>query len=256
MKRKMQHRKDFLEIFQKLCYVRSAWEVWNDFLFCSAVSIANVFPTKERENREKEYQDRLYRYRKEEMGKLAELLGCVVMSLEQNPEQDFLGELYHELRLEQVQKGQFFTPYNISRMMAEIQFADGTAEAEIRRKGYINVSDPACGAGAMLIAFANAARSRKINYQSQVLFVAQDIDRTAVLMCYVQLSLLGCPAVVIQGDSLVKPGLQEENEIWYTPFYQLNQWRFRDVRQRIDTGQRIFSQEPDGQMVLHWDDAA
>ena len=141
MKRKMQHRKDFLEIFQKLCYVRSAWEVWNDFLFCSAVSIANVFPTKERENREKEYQDRLYRYRKEEMGKLAELLGCVVMSLEQNPEQDFLGELYHELRLEQVQKGQFFTPYNISRMMAEIQFADGTAEAEIRRKGYINVSE-------------------------------------------------------------------------------------------------------------------
>ena len=252
----MQHRKDFLEIFQKLCYGRSSWEVWNDFLFCSAVSISNVFPTKERESREKEYHDRLSRYRREEMGKLAELLGCIVISLEQNPEQDFLGELYHELRLEQVQKGQFFTPYHISRMMAEIQLVGGTAEAEIRRKGYMSVSDPACGAGAMLIAFANAARSRKINYQSQVLFVAQDIDRTAVLLCYLQLSLLGCPAVVIQGDSLAKPGLQEENEIWYTPFFHLNQWRFRDVGQRIDTGQRSFSQESDGQMALHWDDAA
>ena len=252
----MQHRKDFLEIFQKLCYGRPAWEVWNDFLFCSAVSIANVFPTKDREIREKEYRDRLSRYQKEEMGKLAELLGCVGMALEQNPEQDLLGELYHELRLEQVQKGQFFTPYNISRMMAEIQLADGTAEEEIRRKGYMSVSDPACGAGAMLIAFANAARRRKINYQSQVLFVAQDIDRTAVLMCYLQLSLLGCPAIVIRGDSLVKPGIQEENEIWYMPFFYLNQWRFRDEVQGKDFGQKIFCQESDGQMVRHWDDAA
>ena len=139
---------------------------------------------------------------------------------------------------------------------AEIQLADGAAEAEIVRKGYMSVSDPACGAGAMLIAFANTARSRKINYQSQVLVVAQDIDRTAVLMCYLQLSLLGCPAVVIQGDSLTKPGIQEENEIWYTPFFHLNQWRFRDEVRDKDFGQKISCQESDGQMVLHWDDAA
>lgn len=58
----------------------------------------------------------------------------------------------------------------------------------------------------MLIAFANVAREHKLNYQRDVLFVAQDIDQTAALMCYIQLSLLGCPAVVIVGDSLAKPG--------------------------------------------------
>ena len=52
------------------------------------------------------------------------------------------------------------------------------------------MNDSACGAGAMLIAFANAAKQYGINYQKQVLFVAQDIDHTAAMMCYIQLSLL------------------------------------------------------------------
>ena len=77
-------------------------------------------------------------------------------NLEDNPEQDFLGSLYHDLNLQQEQKGQFFTPYDISRFMAEIPFAGNNAKEELDRKGHISVNDPACGAGAMLIAFANA----------------------------------------------------------------------------------------------------
>ena len=65
---------------------------------------------------------------------------------------------------------------------------------------YRTATDPACGAGAMLIAFANAAKRHGINYQKHVLFVSQDIDRTAAMMCYIQMSLLGCPAVVVIGE--------------------------------------------------------
>ena len=72
----------------------------------------------------------------------------------------------------------------------------------------------------------NVARKHGINYQEQVLFVAQDIDRTAAMMCYIQLSLLGCPAVVAIGDSLAKPYPHPDNEVWHTLFYHLNQWRF------------------------------
>ena len=95
-------------------------------------------------------------------------------------------------------------------------------DKEIRRKGYISVNDSCCGAGAMLIAFANVAKKHGLNYQNGVLFIAQDIDRTAALMCYIQLSLLGCSAVVIVGDSLLKPGFHPDNEVWYTPLYYLN----------------------------------
>ena len=60
---------------------------------------------------------------------------------------------------------------------------------------YLSVSDPACGAGAMLIAFANVSREHGVNFQRNILFVAQDIDVTAVRMCYLQLAVLGCPAL-------------------------------------------------------------
>ena len=56
--------------------------------------------------------------------------------------------------------------------------------------------------------------------------MAQDIDHAAAMMCYIQLSLLGCPAVVIVGDTLAKPMLHTDNDVWYTPFYHLNRWRF------------------------------
>ena len=56
--------------------------------------------------------------------------------------------------------------------------------------------------------------------------MAQDIDRTAAMMCYIQMSLLGCPAIVAIGDSLAKPFPHPDNEVWCTLFYHLNQWRF------------------------------
>ena len=185
-----------------------------------------MFPIPEREEREKQYLSVIGRYTAEEQKIFPEMLTIVTLALDENPEQDFLGSLYHRLELQQEQKGQFFTPYDISRFMAEIQFAGGSEKEELERNGYISVNDPACGAGAMLIAFANAAKRNGLNYQKQVLFVAQDINHTAAMMCYIQLSLLGCPAVVIIGDTLVKPMFHPDNEVWYTPFYHLNRWRF------------------------------
>lgn len=110
--------------------------------------------------------------------------------------------------------------------MSEIQFTDSEADEMLKERRYISVNDPACGAGAMLIAFANVARKHGINYQKHVLFVAQDIDRTAAMMCYIQISLLGCPAIVVIGDSLAKPFPHPDNEVWCTLFYYLNHWRF------------------------------
>ena len=174
----------------KFVFRYSRWQVWNDFLSLSAISMANVIPTPEKE------------------------------------EQDFLGSLYHYLELHQEQKGQFFTPYHICEFMSELQFAGDEKAEKLEGKGYISVNDPACGAGAMLIAFANVAKKHGINYQKHVLFVAQDIDRTAAMMCYIQMSLLGCPAIVVIGDSLAKPFPHSDNEVWCTLFYYLNCWRF------------------------------
>ncbi|MDE7247811.1 MAG: N-6 DNA methylase [Lachnospiraceae bacterium] len=223
---KKDYKKEFCALMDRFAFRYSKWQIWNDFLSLSAISLANVMPVPEKEEREKLYFSIIGSYQKEDQEVFPKMLELVVLALEENPEQDFLGSLYHHLGLHQEQKGQFFTPYHICHFMSELQFAGDEKEEQLKEKGYISVNDPACGAGAMLIAFANVAKKHGINYQKQVLFVAQDIDRTAAMMCYIQLSLLGCPAIVIIGDSLAKPFLHPDNEAWYTPFFYLNQRRF------------------------------
>lgn len=221
------YSKRFEQIIQRFPGGVSTWQVFNDFLSLSAASLANTVPTPEREKREKEYLSLINRYGKTEQKLFVELFSLFVLAMEENPKQDFLGTMYHRLNLHQEQKGQFFTPYHISEFMAKIQVNKNALADEISQKGYISVGDPACGAGAMLIAFANVVHEENINYQKQVYFEAQDIDRTAGLMCYLQLSILGCSAAVIIGDSLLKPGMHPDNTVFYTPFYYLNDWRFQ-----------------------------
>ena len=55
------------------------------------------------------------------------------------------------------------------------------------------------------MAFANACTRQEINYQTSVLFTAQDIDYIVGLMCYLQLSLMGCAGYVVIGDTLRHP---------------------------------------------------
>ena len=75
--------------------------------------------------------------------------------------------------------------------------------------------------------------------------MAQDIDHAAAMMCYIQLSLLGCPAVVIVGDTLAKPMLHPDNDVWYTPFYHLNRWRFSQRPGMEETAERVRETEKD-----------
>lgn len=155
---------------------------------------------------------------KEELGLFADLLSQVILALDRHSEQDFLGEIFGALNLHNEWKGQFFTPYHVGAMMAKMNLlgiSDKLAEHDP-----VTVCDPCCGAGCLLIACANEAIHLKIDYQKDMIFYAQDIDRIAALMCYIQLSLLGCKAVVKIGNSLTDPITTSEplNEnIWLTP---------------------------------------
>lgn len=119
----------------------SKWQVWNDFLSLSAISMANVIPTPEKEEREEKYHAIISSYREEEREIFPQMLHLVVLALSDNPEQDFLGSLYHHLELHQEQKGQFFTPYHICEFMSELQFAGDEKAEKLEGKGYISVND-------------------------------------------------------------------------------------------------------------------
>jgi len=221
----MDYSREFCTLVNNLQRKYGKWQIWNDFLLLSATSLVNSFPSEKRDSREEAYLQTIRRYTKEEQETFITLFSYVVLALEENPKQDFLGTLYHRLNLQQEQKGQFFTPYHISELMAELNFNE-TAKTPIENRGYLTVNDPTCGSGAMLIAFSNVCLQHHINHQQKVLFFAQDIDWTAAMMCYIQLSLLGCNAFVIIGDSLLHPGFHPDNDVFITPMLYLNQWRF------------------------------
>ena len=217
---KSSFHKDFGDIFVRLAERHGRHEVWSDFITMSACALSNASGTRFQKEREAMYMAAVKRYTKDEADMLAQMLSYVIMALEENPEQDFLGEMFSGLDLHNEWRGQFFTPYHVGSFMAAINIE--SAKEELKQKEYITVNDCCCGAGCLLVAFANEARKAKIDFQNRVVFVAQDADFTAAMMCYIQLSLLGCKAVVKVGNSLTDPFIPadlEGSKVWYTPMY-------------------------------------
>lgn len=204
------------------------WQIWRDFVIMSATSISNSIDLTHFEERNDLYGKTAAQYTPEELSKFVELLVDTVSALRTNPDQDFLGDAYMELGLNNHWKGQFFTPYSICKMMGAMSMGNGEKLVEqIHQQGYITVNDPACGAGATLIAAGNAIEralyeaKSPLHWQDHVVMVAQDIDYIVGLMCYIQLSILGCAGIVKIGDSLSDPihSGDDLTNYWFTPAY-------------------------------------
>lgn len=238
-------QKEFVDTIKKIAYRFPTWEVWRDFITMFAISISNVIDKVHAEKRENEYMKTFNKYNKAEQELFQHLAYLVVMALEENKDRDFLGELYMALNLGSHWHGQFFTPYCVCKLMAEMQ--GGSPLEEIKEKGIIKVGDPTCGAGALLVAYANMAEAATLdsgyNWQNHILFAAQDIDMVVGLMCYIQLSLIGCAGYIKIGNTLTEPMSEgealanlskEESDYWYTPMYFSDIWCYRRLFYSLD----------------------
>ncbi len=241
-----QYKKDFGRLFVQLAERHGRHEVWSGFITMTACSIANSCDKQFFNEREELYLSIAKKYTKEELEVFAEMFAIVVMALENNPEQDFLGSLFSSLNLHNEWKGQFFTPYHIGQFMAAVNLVD--ADKQLQQKDIITVNDCCCGAGCLLVAFANEARKAGIDFQRRVVFIAQDIDHTAALMCYIQLSLLGCKAIVKIGNSLTDPFIEQEpisDKIWFSPMYLYGDvFRIMSMLESIELNKEV---KPDGE---------
>lgn len=202
--------KEFIDKINCMSGKYSRWAIFQDLITMMAISMANACDKRQAKEREDEYMSIIHRYNKSEQETFPEMLGIIVSALEQNPDQDFLGDIYMQLSLADKMKAQYFTPYHLSKAMAEMVWTEDKDDLPF-------INEPTCGSGANLIAIANLMREKKFNYQQNAYFVAQDIDPLVAKMCYIQLSLLGCPGVVIIGNTL--EGRAGEREYWYTPFH-------------------------------------
>lgn len=226
---------EIVKMFDSLSGSKGTWEVWNDVIKMMAVSIANTCDgnLERKKQREKQYLDISNKYSSDEIQIAVKIVAAITNALEENPEQDLLGDLYMSLDFGSNALGQFFTPYCVCQAMAALSVDKALMKSEIAKNGYIRVNEPACGAGANIIAFINKMKSQGLNYQSDAFIVAQDLSQLTAMMCYVQMSLLGCAGIVVVGDTLKSPCAKTQTEIeiadniWLTPMYCNEIWCIR-----------------------------
>lgn len=231
-------RKEFLKTFGTLTYHWRSWDIWTDFVTMVACTISNSVDKLHFEEREKTYLRIINKYNKKERDLFPKLFAYTVIALEENPEQDFLGDIYTELGLNSKEHKQIFTTYSVAHLMAELAFDD--LVTKVKEKSVVEINDCTCGAGATLIAASNIAKDKLqkagLNYQNHILVTGQDIDYLVTMMCYIQLSLLGVAGYFKVGNALTEPMTDTDSleHYWFTPMYFFPVWHYRRVWHSID----------------------
>ncbi|MFL9876482.1 N-6 DNA methylase [Paraburkholderia megapolitana] len=229
-----------VKLMREFSHSHNPSTVFSDFVEICALAISNRVDTLQVEPREKRYLEIVAKYKTEEVQRFAAMFAQLQLCYRERVEMlgdpgigdvhdsglgDVLGELFMALELSNDRAGQFFTPHSISMLMAMMTVGDG---ASIREQGFVTMQEPACGAGGMVVAAAQAMHHAGLNYPETLHATCVDVDPCCVHMAYVQLSLLGIPAIVVHGNTI---SLKVWN-VWYTPAHVFVGWGLRLRRRR------------------------
>lgn len=231
--------KSLLKFIQELSHGYSTWQVFADFLELSALAVANRVDLRQFDKREAQYLQTIGKYKPEQKLIFPKMFECLVMALEEGFD-DVLGKTFHALELHNKYSGQFFTPYEICRMISRMTI-DSDVKDKIAQNGFVTMSEPACGSGAMALAAAHGMKDDGINFSTSMHVTAVDVDIKCVHMAYLQLSLLGIPAIVVHGNTLTL----EEWDRFYTPVHVFDLWDYKLRRQRLKSeAAALMTEEP------------
>jgi len=218
-----EHIKTLAKLIRSNCGRRRLDQVFADAVEMMALAISNAVDLLQREQREARYMQIMKDYDEQERKRFPEILARLVDALECGPD-DVLGQVFGELEQGNSYRGQFFTPFEVCRLMARMIVEDGEdVRARIRERGFITVQEPAAGAGAQVIAMAEALQELGINYQQHMHVTAIDVDERAAHMAYVQFSLLHIPALVYGGNTIS----MQMREVWRTPAHVMGLWDYK-----------------------------
>lgn len=207
----MDRTKDIIKKINSISGSKSSYNVFTDWIKCTALAIMQSVQFSE--ERERIYLDTIKNYNGSDF---TDMCAWLVETVE-NKMTDVLGNLFMQSGWGNKNTGQFFTPYELSLATAKLIMSD------LLDKEYITLNEPSAGAGGMVIAAAEVAKISGRNYQKYMRVVAQDLDWNAFYMCYIQLSLYGIDAKVVQGDTLLnKPFKNFDSNVFLTPMFILN----------------------------------
>jgi len=193
--------KAFIKRITALDHEKSPYDTFRDF--CEMAFCAYAKTTAPSPERAQELEDRYMQivgtYRnKDTVRAYPELLGLAANAIRQGC--DFLGSVATEMEVLNARIGQFFTPYEVARMMAMMSLED--AAALIGQNGFLTLQEPASGAGGMVLATAQTLQDNGFDPGLHMLVNAIDVSPLCFHMTFLQLSLRGIPALVEHGNTL------------------------------------------------------
>lgn len=209
---------------------RDYYSVLGDFFEASAISVKNAVDLNDRDFNENRFADIAKSYGENGMKIFAECLSLFTDEIHAAIHgdamfRDFAGELYMASGTNSKGLCQFFTPYHVSRLMAECNIEKDRFLDEIEENPdrVITFYEPTCGAGGLIVAAIDVMHEAGINYAHNMFIDCGDIDPRCFHMSYLTLSLLGAPAVVRLGDAIS----MKYHRAWFTPAYIFNWPHFR-----------------------------
>ena len=119
---------------------------------------------------------------------------------------DLFGHLYEQmflLKSKASSNGQFFTPDDLCRLMADITDAD--VEEDESDGGMVRVNDPACGSARTLLAHFMAKTSKDHAIAGRYYYEAADIDLPTCKMAACNMMIHGMQGKVVCQDQLSLP---------------------------------------------------
>ena len=164
----------------------SSFEIFSDWVTMNAIAIQNaccLYHNDIWQKREDEFKDIKKKYTEKEIKVIFNLYGKLLDAYKKK-------------------MGQCFTPFSVSLLNAKITLKD------VKEEKPFSLYEPTCGAGGMIISTAKELFDSGINYQNCMKVVAQDLNILCVYMTYIQLSLMGIDAIVVQGDTLSEPYIE------------------------------------------------
>ncbi|GAA3592221.1 N-6 DNA methylase [Gibbsiella greigii] len=209
------HEKAFVSLFNQTARYHKRHKVFEDFVSCSVIALENRLCFSQK--REDKHMRIISGYEKTDVGRLAQLLAHVVNGL-QVRFCDFLGRVFMQLELGDKYRAQFFTPWEIPLMMAKVQLGD--VNKVFNQRPFITLFEPACGAGCMVLAYADVLNHAGFASRRHLWVSATDVDPLAAGMAYIQLSLCGVASEVVIGNSLHN----EHRRTLNTPGHDLGSW--------------------------------
>lgn len=237
------HLENFSKLISEIANGGNRYTVFNDFCKMSALTVAQKLNFDQR--RENMYLEIIKKYPREAVNKFVDMFweltaalnDCIAEKVLQVncPEEltlqfplkcskphydDVLGKVFTEMNQHDQKDGQVFTPAHIGNLMGEFTLSEYQARNEIKRQGFIAIRENCCGSGAITLNALNRLLDLGISPNKQCVVIASDTDERCVNMCYLQLSLYGIPAVVLQQNNIS----DEIYDTWYTPLFIKDNW--------------------------------